>query len=492
MTTKDFFLETNKTFDKKIGVFVHHHGASYNPTVNLNNYETYIPNALSMVKDLGINNIEVPFTHVADYDNEFVTIMQYLVDKALSLGMTVMVVANGNLNTLPPEEIESDSQKYLDVMTQFIKNNTGKGIIYEGLNEPENGAWYGQKNWDGYNASFEWSKKLYNSVKQYDPDSAFVGGVMDPTYGAKAWRDGRIVGDIYAYHPYLYNIGQKGNTTPESQLLLATYTLGLDGKSFALTEFGISAQTEEQDAEPDWQGMVSQELAGAYLVRQMIIQDYFNAPMQYLFILGYYYDFKRFRMFDLDGNITPTGDAIKKCIAELKGYKFNKWVYANEDNDSLYIAKYVSESGKVKYIYWNSSNTSTTKTINGNEIIFDAYPKYTDNSLEGKPSPLLLRTPFGIKTVKADLLQTGVINEVIPPQYNGMQTNSAYVSVNDYGNSKLLNNVIYRDNNERHEKTSPKCISGAFQNIKLKSPNGTVWSKNVDDNGNAVFIKSKY
>lgn len=492
MTTKDFILNLDKNFDEKIGIFVHHHGASYNPTVNLSNYKTYIPSALKMVQDLGINNIEVPFTHVSNYDNEFVVIMQYLVDKALELGMTVMVNANGNTNTLSQEEIESDSQKYLEVMTQFIKNNSGRGIIYEGLGEPDGGTWYGQKNWNGYNASFEWSKKLYNAVKQYDPNSAFVGGVMDPTYGATAWRDGRIVGDIYAYHPYLHNIGQKGNTTPESQLLEATYTLGLDGKPFALTEFGISSQTTEQDAEPDWQGMVSQELAGAYIVRQMIIQDYFNAPMQYLFILGYYYDFKRFRMFDLEGNITPTGIAVKNCISELKGYKFSKWTYANEDYDSLYIAKYVSELGKVKYVYWNALNTSVTKTINGNEIAFESYPKYTDNSLEGNISSLLLRTPFGIKTVNTNLLQSGVINEVIPPLYNGMQTNSAYISVNEYGTSKLLNDVIYRGNNKYHEKVNPQKISGMFKNIKMKSPNGTAWIKTIDDNGSVVAIKSKY
>lgn len=492
MTTKEYFLDLNKTFDEKMGIFIHHHSPSYNPIINKSNYKQYIDTGLKMVQDLGINNIEVPFTHVSNYDNEFVEFMQYLVDKALSLNMTVMIVTNGTQNRLSQEDILADSEAYLNVMKTFINNNKNRGIIYQGINEAENGTWYGQKNWEGYNSLIEWSNKLYDYVKEIDQNSLFVGGLANPEYFAKKWRDGSIKGDIYAWHPYLNAIGEKGNTTPESQLLEATYTLGLDGQPFALTEFGISAYTTEQDAEDNWQGMVSPELAGAYIVRQMIIQDYFNAPMQYLFILGYYYDFKKFRMFDLEGNITPTGIAVKNCIFELKGYKFSKWIYAKEDYDSLYIAKYVSELGKVKYVYWNEFNTSVTKTINGNEMTFEPYPKYTDNSLEGNISSLLLRTPFGIKTVNTKLLQLGAINEVIPPLYNGMHTNSAYISVNEEGTSKLLNDVIYRGNNKYHEKVNPQKISGTFQNIRMKSPNGTAWIKTIDDNGNVVTIKSKY
>lgn len=487
MTTKDFILNLDKNFDEKIGIFVHHHGASYNPTVNLNNYETYIPNALSMVQDLGINNIEVPFTHVSNYDNEFVVIMQYLVDKALELGMTVMVIANGNMNAMTPEQIETDSNNYLNVMTQFVQNNVGKGIIYEGLNEPDNGTWYGQKNWDGYNASFEWSKKLHDAVKTYDPDSAFMGGVMDPTLGAKAWRDGRIVGDIYAYHPYLHEIGQKGSTTPESQLLEATFTLGLDGKPFALTEFGISAQNTEQDAEADWQGMVSPELAGAYLVRQLIIQDYFNAPIQYTFILGYYYDFKRFRMFDLDGNITPTGTALKQCILELKGYKFDKWLYANHDGSGIYVVRY-SKDGEYKYVYWNSTSSNIQFDVNGTILTTSPIPKFTTELSEPPVKPLVIRTPYGLYSLDTGL-GIGEIKYITPPYFVNFISNPIYVKINIDGDVELLNNLFYNRLTDNKYSVSAKNIFSYTTTVRIKSPSGYIFRKTVENSGKINYIK---
>ena len=473
----------------KLAVFVHHRGASALPMVNLDNFQELLPLAINHVVELGVKNISIPFTHVDSFDSEFITTIQFLTDTALARGLTVMLVANGNLNVLSADEIVDDSEKYMDTLVEFATRNTGKGLIYNGINEIENGAWYGDKSNNGLIASINWNNKLFDNIRLVDDSATFVAGSTEIERLTWAINNTNIKGDFLSVHPYMTKLGDKGNNTPENQILNPQYTLSYNGKSYIAGEFGISGYVEKGTNESDWQGMVDAKLAGGLLVRQIIIQDYLKMPMQYAFMLGYYYDFKKFQFFDINGNITPTGSAIKQLMAELGMYHFEKWVYANVGENSLYIAKYIANNQPDKYVYWSAISDNVTEMVNGINLTFNKIPQYTEETLIGNIQPFTLVTPIGINSINPSLLNIGNVTELVPPNVDGYVANNAYVSVDKNGNTSLLNNITYHKTSASDENTASNMVFGVNRKRYIKSPNGETWIKYINNDGKPVYEK---
>lgn len=442
--SQSYFFSHDKTFDQKAGIFVHHHGSSGNPTVNLSNYKQYIDDEVSLILDMGYKNIETPFTHVTDYNSEFVTVIQYLVDKSLENDISVMIIAQGTQDSSMTEsEINEDSEKYLSVLTEFIKKNTSKQLIYEGINEPDSSNWYGQKTMSGYLKALEWNKKLKNVIKLNDSSATFVDAVLDPIYGIPFIKSGNINPAEYAMHPYVKNIGTKGSNTPEKQLLKATYATSYQGNKFAMTEFGIASEYEGTDVENNWQGTVSADEAAALTVRQMIIQDYLGAPMQYNFILGYLYVFKKYQFFDANKNILPVGVEVKKALSQLSGYKFNKWIVTEYGDHKSYVAQYANGSDK-KYAYWNSDGSDGNITIGSKTISATSKVQYTDEQLDEEINTFILQTPIGISTIDTSNYANNQYFTLEIPDISGYKHNSTLAFKLDDGTTKLKNDVYYQ------------------------------------------------
>lgn len=439
-----YFFNYDKTFDQKAGIFVHHHGSSGNPTVNLSNYKQYIDDEISLILDMGYKNIETPFTHVTDYSSEFVTVIQYLVDKSLDNGISVMLIAQGTQNSSMTEsEIKKDSEKYLSVLTEFIKANTSKQLIYEGINEPDSSNWYGQNTMSGYLKALEWNKKLKNVIKLNDSSATFVDAVLDPIYGIPFIKSGNINPTEYAMHSYIKNIGTKGSNTPERQLLNATYPTSYQGNKFAMTEFGIASEYEGNDVETDWQGLVSADESAALTVRQMIIQDYLKTPMQYNFILGYLYVFKKYQFFDLDKNMLPVGVEVKKALQQLSGYKFNKWIVTAYGDHKSYVAQYVNGSKK-RYAFWNSDSSDGDITIGSKTISATSKVQYTDEQLDEEINTFILQTPVGISTIDTSNYASNQYFTLGIPDIAGYKHNSTLAFKLNDGTTKLKNDVYYQ------------------------------------------------
>jgi len=442
--SQSYFFSSDKTFDQKAGIFVHHHGSSGNPTVNPSNYEQYIDDEVSLILDMGYKNIETPFTHVTDYSSEFVTVIQYLVDKLLENNISVMLIAQGTQNnSMTESEINKDSENYLSVLTKFIKANASKRLIYEGINEPDSSNWYGQNTMGGYLKALEWNKKLKNVIKLNDSSATFVDAVLDPIYGIPFIKSGNINPTEYAMHSYVKNIGSKGSKIPEQQLLNATYATSYQGNIFAMTEFGIASEYEGTDVEDDWQGIVSADEAAALTVRQMIIQDSLGAPMQYNFILGYLYVFKKYQFFDADKNILPVGVEVKKALSQLSGYKFNKWLVANYSTHNSYIAEYISGSSK-KYAFWNSDGSDGDVTIGSKTIFMTSKVQYTNETLYEEIDTFILQTPIGISTIDTSRYTNNQYFTLEIPDVPGYNHNSTTAVKSDSGITSLKNDVYYQ------------------------------------------------
>ncbi|MBS0950719.1 hypothetical protein ABC426_11885 [Lactiplantibacillus plantarum] len=486
-----YFFDSHKPFDQKAGIFVHHHGASIYPTVNLTNYRDYINNELDLVETMGYRHIETPFTHVTDENSEFVTVAQYLVEEALNRNLTVMVIAQGTQDSsMSDNEIKSDSQNYLQVMTNFVIKNAGKFLIYEGLNEPESSNWYGQNTMQGYQQAMLWDNKLKAVVNRYDSTATFVEGVINPIYGIPLIKQGLINPAAYAIHSYVKNIGTKGNNVPEAQLLNATYPTSYNGHKFAMTEFGIAAEYDGSDNEDDWQGIVSADEAAALTVRQMIIQDALGAPMQYNFILGYLYVFKKYQFFDLNANITPTGTAVKNALEELQGYYFHAWLWTDVGTHHSYIAKYIDKDGLAKYAYWNADGSSADIIVGTNTLHATSAPQFTITNLEASVNTLVVQTPVGLSTIDVKNLP---INQSVPlqlPHVEGYQHNEINATLDGTGKLTLEGDIIYRKADESGLKVQAKNLNGSFKNLKLKSPDGTSWQAVVVA-GNISWVKNQ-
>lgn len=442
--SQSYFFNSDKTFDQKAGIFVHHHGSSGNPTVNLSNYKQYIDDEVNLILNMGYKNVETPFTHITDYSSEFVTVTQYLVDKLLENNISVMIIAQGTQNnSMTESEINEDSEKYLSVLTKFIKANASKQLIYEGINEPDSSNWYGQNTMVGYLKALEWNKKLKKVINSNDSSATFVDAVIDPIYGVPFIKSGNINPSEYAMHSYVKSIGTKGSNTPEKQLLNATYATSYQGNKFAMTEFGIASEYEGTDVENDWQGTVSADEAAALTVRQMIIQDYLGAPMQYNFILGYLYVFKKYQFFDANKNILPVGVEVKKALSQLSGYKFNKWIVTEYGDHKSYVAQYVNGSNK-KYAYWNSDGSDGNITIGSKTISATSKVQYTNQQLDEEINTFILQTPIGISTIDTSNYANNQYFTLEIPDISGYKHNSTLAFKLDDGTTKLKNDVYYQ------------------------------------------------
>lgn len=489
MMSQKYYFDPHKTFDQKAGIFVHHHGASVFPTVNLENYKGYINNSLDLVEEMGYHHISSPFTHISNYDSEFVTVLQYLVDEAGKRGISVMVIAQGSQNKLSEVDANINAEKYLQVMTQFIISNAGKSLIYSGINEPNSGTWYGQNNMAGYRKAIQWDNRLKKIIKYYDPTATFVEAVLSPKFGIPLIKEGLIDGGAYAMHPYTTNIGNKGHNVPEDQFLEATYATGFAGKTFAMTEFGIASEYDGTDPEDDWQGVVSPEEAGALTVRQMIIHDALGSPMQYNFILGYLYVFKKYQFFDLNRNITPTGQAVKNALQELKGFYFDYWLWADVGEHRTYIAKYVRDND-TKFVFWNADGVSSDIKVGSNTLTATSAPQYTTTNLAASVNTLIVQTPPGLKTIDIKLLP---VNKSVPlqlPNVDGYQHNEVNATLDGTGKLTLEGDIIYRKADEQGLKVQAKKLQGSFSQLRLKSPDGSIWQAAVTD-GKIFWLKNQ-
>lgn len=475
-----YFFNSDKSFDQKAGIFVHHHGSSVNPTVNMTNYQQYINNELDLVEAMGYQNIETPFTHVTNYDSEFVTVIQYLVDQALARGITVMLIAQGTQdNTMSIAEIKSDSQDYLQVMTNFVIRNAGKGLVYEGINEPDSGDWYGLNTVVGYQQAIIWDNQLKAVIDEYDSSATFVEAVLYPAYGIPMIKQGLINPASYAMHSYIKNIGNKGSNVPETQLLNATYPTSYQGNKFALTEFGIASEYEDKDIEDDWQGIVSADEAAALTVRQMIIQDALGAPMQYNFILGYLYVFKKYQFFDLNANITPTGTAVENALKELQGYYFHEWLWADVGSHHSYIAKYINKDGLTKYAYWNADGSSADIIVGTNTLHATSAVQYTIVNLAASVNTLVIQTPTGLKTIDVKQLPVGKPVLLQLPAVVGYQHNEVTATLDGTGKLTLHADIVYRRSDEHGLQVDANKLANGFDTLMLKSPDGTSWQAEV-------------
>lgn len=441
--SQSYFFDSDKTFDEKAGIFVHHHGAGTHPTVNINNYKEYISTELDLVQQIGYKHVAVPFTHVISEDSEFVLTLQYLVGEALNRDLTVMVIAQGTQTKLTEEEIEVNATAYLNNFVKFIKKNTGRGIIYEGINEPNSNNWYGQNNMEGYRKAIEWDNKLKAEIRKYDPTATFVGAVLSPIYGIPFIKSGIINPTEYAMHPYIDGIGDKGGNTPEKKLLNPTYSMSYDGSKFAATEFGIAVEGSGTDPESNWQGLVTPEEGAALTVRQMIIHDALGIPMQYNFILGYLYVFHQYQFFDLDKNMLPVGVEVKKALSELSGYKFNKWIVTEYGTHKSYVAQYVNGSDK-KYAFWNSDSSDGKLVIGSWTISATSKVQYTDEPLDEEIDTFILQTPIGISTIDTSKYANNQYFTLEIPNVEGYKHNSTLAFKTDSGITKLKDDVYYQ------------------------------------------------
>lgn len=485
---QEYFFKSKKTFDEKAGIFVHHHGAGTHPTVNINNYKEYITNELNLVQQIGYKHIAVPFTHVISEDSEFVLTLQYLVGEALSRDLTVMVIAQGIQSKLIEEEIEVNATAYLNNFVKFVKKNTGRGIIYEGINEPNSSNWYGQNNMGGYRKAMLWNNRLKRAIKSFDETATFVEAVLDPNFGIPLIQEGLVDKRAYALHPYINGIGNKGGNTPERKLLNPTYSMSYDGSKFAATEFGIAVEGSGIDPEANWQGLVTPEEGAALTVRQMIIHDALGIPMQYNFILGYLYVFHQYQYFDLNQKIQPVGAAVQNALQTLKGFYFNRWIWTDVGKHKTYIAEYIKD-GKARCVYWNADSTTSSVNIAGKDYEVTSAPQYTDDDLSSIKT-YVVQTPVGLKSIDVSGIK---VNKPMPlqlPEVTGYQHNEVNFKVDEAGNIDLSEDIIYKSAKPKGLSVKARNLTGDFV-PKLKSPDGSIWWQSIDNAGKVNWTKNK-
>lgn len=294
-----------------------------------------------------------------------------------SLGMSVI----SDLHSFHTGTLNTDTYSYytptqLGNIKACIDNAltacAGKGIIWEGWNEPNGSFW--SPTWNDPNVIQAWTdfdKWEYQQVKAIDPNSLFctLAMFLYPGYTMTVLNDyakyqslvdyaGQLglfdSADMASLHPYIYR--DLNNGSPEILLSQASYNnfpVSMQSKALITTEFSYAIPVSGYSGST-FNGQWDTRSAAALHLREILILDYLG----YSIICSYS---------DLGGNhsilnddCTPNmiGQGVEWLINELNGYAFDSKIEIVNHNgyiDDLYLMKYTKDGANDKLVYWAPS-----------------------------------------------------------------------------------------------------------------------------------------
>lgn len=376
---------------------------------------------LDLAKEIGAAYVVIGGMAKLDQKNNSYVYSDQVISYALSLGLKVIVLLDGAMNTAAYPSVLDD---YVAQAIKFIQHFAGRGLIYQGWNEPNQGQWFGQNIFTDATQQtlIGYDRKLYDAVKQYDPQSIFLTGVIFGTINALDggnWsnffdvmvKNGLLEsGDALAMHPYLsvYSASDKPETMLK-EMVNDQVTIPI-----VSTEFGLPSP-DNLDCNYSDSHNYSEQTQSDYLAREFFIQDLLGQPIMIQYQLfetsqdgnGAFSIIRR--PYD-DPQWRPAALLLKSLFAQLHDYQLIQRINTSSDND--FLLDYAL-GPKHKLVYWTADSQHELN--------------YHDQSLVLTATPQLMQLvdqPFELQRYSGDL--TALIDN-FNGNFNLIQTELTYV-----------------------------------------------------------------
>lgn len=423
-------LDAQKSFDQKLGTFIWPY--SYGLSDSQKTHDLF-DESFARMAELGLNYCVLGMTYAnfsRDEQNNYHAstepINQYAIESALRNNV-IPIVSYGmwSMADFDQDIFNHDQQTFLNAITEIhcrlIRRYKGQQILWEGLNEPDNGAtpWFnneGPTNSDRVRQIVQLNTTVAKQVKQ-DPAMLYFGGNFF-TYPADAanrnsdWQpyldDGMLTdSDAFANHPY----GNKPYWNGKPEYVFENWKPGtyapISGLPYVTTEYGYS-RNEFDDT-----------TIANYIARQSVLLD----AMGYSLFTVYGFDMSGaspWSMVNADGSYNQTSTQLLNLRDELTGYHFDHW--ASSNIGGLMAATYVNATMHKRYVYWAPDNAQIVVLNDGQDAIsVDA--THTAQWIDG-----------GTQTISSDLKKR--INQEV--WYVNQVLNQAVRAVNKlYGTEEL-------------------------------------------------------
>lgn len=371
-------------------------------------YEMYL------INQLPINYLRLGtelFANLVDSSGSYkLDRLDYAVETALNAGLKVIMpfFAYSVTNMNYVDEIGALKNLILNV----IKRYSGKGIVYEAINETQNGGIY----WFGLDFESTTVRKdiaalnefYAKCVWEYDPTAKFIAGdfpwVIDKTYKRinESISDGVLKiprATSASYHPYIPG---------RPELMLEDYRhqdliqqIKKEGLQVSATEFGFASILDSTDTShfgPSgyFAGRYDSETQSKYLIRQTLLMDMQGFDKIILFtadntdkpwtIVPNFYTSGAWN--GTKYHLTVQGQAFKSFFECLIGYEFLRREKSDRD---IYALRYVSSGKSDLIVAWSTDNKREKIYNDGNNTlvlsdmpqIFVASENFTTNFWSG-------------------------------------------------------------------------------------------------------------
>lgn len=364
MTVKDDLLNTNRPLSDKIG------SNAWGWDTKRETIE-YVHEAQLM----GLKYLRYPYdisrtvTTYADAADTW----RYGLKAILDAGIVPIVDFHASNNDARPSGVVPDDtvSYFQTTIEDVIKDNKGKGIVWESWNEAIGAFWSKTPSTPEVMKQItDMHKYIADTVKTNDPDSAFIGPSLDAKQAnyidgiytenegglysyLKAYKDAGSfdIVDAVSIHPYPLIHNNGGN--PEIFVKeLSTYDDLSGNKPLIPTEFGYSVGIA--DPRYSWQTVFSLHDARVKTIREILIMDMLGCPTILVYALGSVNNYSE----GMGGKLTSVGEAITSFMTRIKGYTFKERLATTNYTaqgviDDLYALRYTKEGASDLMVYWS-------------------------------------------------------------------------------------------------------------------------------------------
>ncbi|KRL56685.1 hypothetical protein [Furfurilactobacillus rossiae] len=371
-------LDAQKSFDQKLGTFIWPY--SYGLTDSQKTHEL-LDKSFARMAELGLNYCVLGMTYanlsrdgLNNYHASTEPINQYAIESALRNDV-IPIVSYGMwaMTDFDQDIFNHDQQTFLNAIAEIhcrlIRRYKGRQVLWEGLNEPDNGAtpWFdneGAIDPTRVRQIVQLNTRMAKQVKQ-DPAMMYFGGNLF-TYpaassdGVDYWQpyfdDGMLVdSDAFANHPY----GNKYYWQGKPEFVFdkwnpATYA-PIKGMPYVSTEYGYTRDEFDDTT------------VANYITRQSVLLD----AMGYSLFTVYGFDMSGaspWSMVNADGSYNQTSTQLLNLRDKLTGYHFDHWI--SDKIGGLWAARYLGPNSDEKVVYWvqDSELDATITFLNGQSL----------------------------------------------------------------------------------------------------------------------------
>ena len=352
---------------------------------------------LSMLKKLPFTYFRLGFViydNMVDQNGNYnFSRLDYAVDETLKAGKKVILplwFVNDGIADKGNIDYHEQVSNMRNLITAMVKHYSGKGIIYEALDEANSLGHFWMEQWsdDCVEDILALNQHFVQTIQREDPTAVFMAGDF-------AWpknsSDGRLdrvhnmiekgyldYGTYGSFHPYT-------NGIPE-QMLGDRYDI--EAMNHILTHNLLPATTEfgfPHNIPNPFNGNYTRQEQSDYTVRQMLLLD----AMGFEVILPFTMDNSdkawalQAQYYDAgvgegkDPYFNQVGDKIQDLFGKLDGYTFETREISESGND--YIFRYTSPSDDRpdKIVYWTVGSDHELE-IEGNTFIVTGTPEIAE------------------------------------------------------------------------------------------------------------------